>query len=249
MVCRLTLDHSRPDARRGEAAFLAQPRQVVFDLASRFCHDSHTSTRHGRACVDHSVARKGQAAQKWSFTTNSKSRGLPADVIVPNAEAVGVKDPFGSLNGGVLVTLNASARTSGLSRSLTRNVFPIIRSAFCSPGPRTGLREHVPKVNGAAVVNAATLKNSSTLRLAKSFGFAKPIGPLHGIAQTRIRIGRLRHHHAIAGLDPHVSGEMPTRNLPHTWNLINPSRREDAWDVARRKIPLQPKVIGILDRW
>ena len=40
------------------------------------------------------------------------------------------KDPFGSLSGGVLLTLNTSARNSRLIRSVNRKVLPIIRSAF-----------------------------------------------------------------------------------------------------------------------
>jgi len=35
----------------------------------------------------------------------------------------------------------ASARSSRFIRSVSRNVFPIIRSAVCNPGPRTGFRE------------------------------------------------------------------------------------------------------------
>src|SRR5215468_2189330 len=80
------------------------------------------------------------------------------------------KLPLGSFNGGVLDTLNASARNSRFARSVIRNVLPIIRSAFWSPGPRTGLRELLPITNCGAAVNAAVLKYLATLRLAKSFG-------------------------------------------------------------------------------
>src|ERR1700760_2733422 len=88
--------------------------------------------------------------------------------MVPKAAAP--KEALGSLSGGVLLALKASARNSKLIRSVIRNVFPIIRSAFCRPGPRIGLRELLPMVNWGAVVNAATLKNSEALRLAKLFG-------------------------------------------------------------------------------
>ena len=79
-------------------------------------------------------------------------------------------DPFGSFSGGVLLTLNTSARNSKFTRSVIRNVLPIIRSAFCKPGPRTGFRELLPIVNCGACVNAAVLNHSDALRPPKAFG-------------------------------------------------------------------------------
>src|SRR4051794_15335617 len=67
-------------------------------------------------------------AQKRNLPANSKSRGFPALVIVPNAALP--NEPFGSLSGGVFVTLNTSARNSRFILSLSLNVLPIIRSAF-----------------------------------------------------------------------------------------------------------------------
>src|SRR5436190_18367076 len=76
----------------------------------------------------------------------------------------------GSFNGGVFDTLKTSARNSKLMDSRIRNVFPIIKSAFCRPGPRMGLRELVPITNWLAVVKAAVLKYFATVRPAKSLG-------------------------------------------------------------------------------
>src|SRR5207253_902385 len=100
--------------------------------------------------------------------TNSNTRGLPALVIEPKAALP--KLPFGSFNGGVLDTLNVSARNSRLTRSAMRKVLPTIRSAFCRPGPRTGLRELLPMTNWGAAVNAAVLKYFATLRPSNSYG-------------------------------------------------------------------------------
>ena len=80
---------------------------------------------------------------------------------VPNAALP--KLPLGSLKGGVLVRLKASARMSSWSCSRRRKVLPIIRSAFCRPGPRTGLRELLPMTNCGAAVNIAVSKNFATL--------------------------------------------------------------------------------------
>src|SRR5262249_45727532 len=106
--------------------------------------------------------------------TNSKTRGFPALEIEPNALLP--TTPFGSASGGVLVTLNASARSSKVKFSRIGNVLPIITSAFCNPGPRTGLRELVPIVNGPAALNIEVSKYFATLRPSKSFGLPVRFG-------------------------------------------------------------------------
>ena len=68
------------------------------------------------------------------------------------------KLPFGFPRGGVLVTLNASARNSVRKRSVIVNVLPTIRSRVRYAGPVTGLRELLPMVNCGACVKAAVLK-------------------------------------------------------------------------------------------
>src|SRR5215475_4943792 len=112
--------------------------------------------------------------QKCTLPANSKSLGFPALVIVPKAAAP--NEPFGSFKGGVLLTLNASARNSNLTRSDRRNVLPIIRSAFCMPGPRTGLRELLPILNCPAAVNTDLLNHAPALRLANVFGLPLRFG-------------------------------------------------------------------------
>src|SRR5215467_9049207 len=80
------------------------------------------------------------------------------------------KLPFGSLKGGVFDMLKTSARNSKLARSVMRNVFPNIRSAFCKPGPRTGFRELLPIANCGASTKAAALNHCEALRFAKALG-------------------------------------------------------------------------------
>ena len=55
--------------------------------------------------------------QNRTFPANSKSLGFPALVIDPKAALP--NEPFGSLKGGVLLTLNTSARNSKATRSDT----------------------------------------------------------------------------------------------------------------------------------
>src|SRR5882724_8508746 len=100
----------------------------------------------------------------WNRTLapNSNTRGFPAPAIEPNAALP--KLPLGSFKGGVFDTLKTSARNSRFTRSAIRNVSSIIKSAACSPGPRTGLRELVPIANCGADVKAVVLKYLATLR-------------------------------------------------------------------------------------
>src|SRR5262245_37313671 len=88
--------------------------------------------------------------------------GSPAVVIVPKAAEPTVA--FGAPNGGVLVALNASARTSSawLAEIGTRRINA--RSRLRKPGPRTGLRELVPIVNAGAAWKAAVLNQRLTDR-------------------------------------------------------------------------------------
>ena len=71
--------------------------------------------------------RRHPDIQNLILPANSKSRGFPALVIVPKAALP--NEPFGSFSGGVLLTLNTSARNSRLNRSDRWNVLLIIRSA------------------------------------------------------------------------------------------------------------------------
>ena len=106
--------------------------------------------------------------QNRILQANSKSLGFPALVIVPKAALP--NEPFGSFNGGVLLALKTSARNSSFTRSDIRSVLPIVRSASCSPGPRTGFRELLPMLNCPALVKAALSNHWEALRLANSFG-------------------------------------------------------------------------------
>src|SRR5690242_19806025 len=91
------------------------------------------------------------------------TRGSPAEVIeekpgVPNAT-------LGAPSGGVLVKLKHSARNSRLARSRIESRFIRAISASLKPGPRTGLRELVPKVNWGATVKAPVSNQRATVRL------------------------------------------------------------------------------------
>jgi hypothetical protein len=116
--------HCPREIRRADAALLANRREF-------------------RRCVFPPLY--AYPIQNSSLRAPSKSRGVPALDIEPNA--ADPKTPFGSFRAGVFVTLKASARKLRRHRSLIRNVFATITSAFCNPGPRTGLRELVPMVN------------------------------------------------------------------------------------------------------
>src|SRR3974377_2290315 len=98
--------------------------------------------------------------------------------MVPNA--ADAKLPLGSFNGGVLDTLKASARNSRLARSVRRKVLASIRSAFCRPGPRTGLREVLPIVNCGACEKAATLNHPPALRFGRVFALGGRFGRWSG---------------------------------------------------------------------
>ena len=113
-------------------------------------------------------------AQNRTFPANSKSLGLPALVMVPKAALP--NEPLGSFKGGVLLTLKTSARNSKLTRSDTRNVLPIIRSASWSPGPRTGFRELLPIAYCPAAINADLSNHWPALRVAKLFGSLRRTG-------------------------------------------------------------------------
>src|SRR5262245_18586613 len=90
------------------------------------------------------------------------TRGSPAVVIVPNAA-----DPtvvFGAPSGGVLVMLKNSARNSNASPAETGPRRISARSRLRYPGPRTGLRELVPIVNGPAGEKALVLNHRAVDR-------------------------------------------------------------------------------------
>src|SRR5437879_4778585 len=91
-------------------------------------------------------------------------------------KAADPKLPLGSLSGGVLVMLNASARKSSFTRSVSRNVLPSMRSACCNPGPRTGLRELLPIVNWGASLKALLSNHSDALRFANEFASPTRLG-------------------------------------------------------------------------
>src|SRR5580704_16624477 len=129
-------------------------------------HSGHPQS--GAQTVEKYVALGYQPAlhlQNRTFPANSKSLGLPALVIVPKAALP--NEPLGSFKGGVLLTLKTSARNSRLTRSDTRNVLLIIRSASWSPGPRTGFRELLPMLNCPEALKADLSNHSAALRVAK----------------------------------------------------------------------------------
>src|SRR5262245_5890963 len=113
------------------------------------------------------------------------TRGSPAVVIVPNAA-----DPtvvFGGPSGGVFVKLKNSARHSIALPGETGTRRMTARSRLRYPGPRTGLRELVPIVNGPAAENALVLNQravdrSSDGSVGSPFKFGrcvpKPANPL-----------------------------------------------------------------------
>ena len=104
-------------------------------------------------------------------------------MIVPNAALP--KEPFGSFSGGVLLTLKTSARNSKLSRSVMRNVLPIIRSAFCKPGPahriaRTVADGELPAARECRVIEP--LRRAASREVVR---IADAVRPLHRIAEGR----------------------------------------------------------------
>src|SRR5438445_9136506 len=120
------------------------------------------------------LARPFPDLQNRILPANSNSRGFPALVIVPKAALP--NEPLGSLSGGVLLMLKTSARNSRLTRSEIRNILPIIRSASCRPGPRTGFRELLPMLNCPAAVNADLSNHWEALRAPNSFGLPTRFG-------------------------------------------------------------------------
>src|SRR6266849_2667286 len=83
-------------------------------------------------------------------------------VMVPNAELPST--PFGAANAGVLVMLKTSVRNSRFARSERAVRLMSARSASRYAGPRTGLRELLPRVKIGAAAKAPVLKNCAGLR-------------------------------------------------------------------------------------
>src|SRR3954453_13409307 len=72
--------------------------------------------------------------------------------------------------------LNTSARNSRFIRSVSRNVLPSMKSAFWSPGPRTGFLELFPMAYSPGAANPDLSNQADGLRPAKPFGFATRSG-------------------------------------------------------------------------
>src|ERR1039457_5547335 len=157
--------------------------------------------------------------QNRILPANSKSLGFPALVMVPKAALP--NEPLGSLSGGVLLTLKTSARNSRLTRSDIRNVLPIIRSASCSPGPRTGFRELLPMLNCPAAAKADLSNHSPALRFAKAFGLPIANRPLNRVPERGQGIRRLRDQHRVSRLDAHEATDFPAVDLPPSRNPVH----------------------------
>ena len=90
------------------------------------------------------------------------TRGSRAVVIVPNAGEP--RTPLGAPQAGVFVTLKASIRSSSREPAGSATWRMRARSRFRCPGPRTGLREAVPRVNCGAAANAAVSNHRAVER-------------------------------------------------------------------------------------
>ncbi len=193
--------------------------------------------RQGKGCATTYPGHARPNETKSGASSPSRTRGgSSARVIVPNA--VLPKLVLGAASGGVLVTLNASARNSSRTLSVIGNVLPNITSSVWYPGPTTGLRDALPSVNCPAWANAAVLNHRPVVRSsAGSSGIADAIWPLNSKSREGVEVGRLRDCKRASGLKRERC--RPTANLRRWCSAIHssPNACPGQQEVSQTKDP------------
>jgi hypothetical protein len=70
-------------------------------------------------------------------------------------------------------------------------------------------------------------------------GVTNAIRPLHGVAECRQSIRRLRDRYRVSRLDARQAADLPPGDLPPSRNLVHPTSGKDPWDVTARNISFE----------
>src|ERR1051326_4691157 len=113
------------------------------------------------------------------------------------------------------------------------------------PGPADRISRAVPDRELWSLHEGARVEPLRSAPVRQTVWVCDSVRALHGIAETRIEISRLRDCNRIAALNADEASYLPTRELPKPWYPPDPTGRKHSWDIAARKIAFEAPVESI----